>query len=254
MNTTLPTDRAVTDDRRRAAPAALGVIIGLLLLRTVLLFVGDGVALALSSAVDVPYVEALVFSSNVWIVAVDVISVLAVATLLRRRGRTLKDLIGGFRGPDAGWGLLVFVIAGVTLFVGTFVGNLIVFQGPPPVPDGGFHPPVWLGLWSLILMPVTIAVAEEVVYRGYAQGELMRRGSTAVAVLVPALFFGLQHAAVSATGAEDMLARVIGTFIAGIVFGLLRVWLKRITPLIIGHWLVDVVGLGLPMLLAALAS
>lgn len=82
----------------------------------------------------------------------------------------------------------------------------------------------------------------------------MRRGSTAVAVLVPALFFGLQHAAVSATGAEDMLARVIGTFIAGIVFGLLRVWLKRITPLIIGHWLVDVVGLGLPMLLAALAS
>lgn len=254
MNTTQHTEQAVTNDRRASAPVALAVIVGLLLLRTVLLFIGDGVAWRLSTALDIPYVEALVFSTNVWIVAVDVISVLVVAGLLRRRGRTLKDLVGGFRGTDVGWGLLVFVIAGVTLFVGTFIGNLIVFQGPPPIAEGSFHPPVWLGLWSLILMPVTIAVAEEVVYRGYAQGELMRRGSTALAVLVPALFFGLQHAALSATGLDDMAARVIGTFIAGVVFGLLRVWLKRLAPLIIGHWLLDVVGLGLPMLLAALAA
>lgn len=240
--------------RKPAAPVALGIVVGLLLLRTVLLFIGDGVSYGIAAALDLEFFEVFVYSANVWIVAVDIISVLVVMGLLRRRGRTLRDLIDGFRGADVGWGLLALVIAGVTLFAGTFIGNLIVFQGPPPAAEGGFAPPLWLGLWSLIVMPVTIAVAEEVVYRGYAQGELMRRGGTAVAVLVPALFFGLQHAALSATGLDDMLARVIGTFIAGVVFGLLRVWLKRLAPLIIGHWLLDVVGLGVPMLMLALAT
>lgn len=241
-------------ERATAAPAALGVIIGLLLLRTALLFIGDGVAYGVAAGSDVEYIQALLYSSNVWIVAVDIISVLVVVGLLRRQGRTLRDLIGGFRGADVGWGLLVLVIAGITLLAGTFIGNLVVFQGPPPMPEQTVHAPLWLGLWSLVLMPVTIAVAEEVVYRGYAQGELARRGGRAAAVLVPALFFGLQHAAISATGWDDMLARVIGTFIAGVVFGLLRVWLKRLAPLIIGHWLVDVIGLGLPMLMLALTA
>lgn len=255
MNTSVTIDHGrITTGAAQGAPVALGVIVALLLLRTVLLFIGDGVSYGIAAALDLEFVQVLAYSANVWIVGVDIISVLAVVWLLRRRGRTLRGLIGGFRGVDIGWGLLVFVIAGITLFVGTFIGNLIVFQGPPPMPEQGFSAPLWLGLWSLILMPVTIAVAEEVVYRGYAQEELMRRSGVAVSVLVPAVFFGLQHAAISATGLDDMLARVIGTFIAGVVFGLLRIWLKRLAPLIIGHWLLDVVGLGVPMLMLALAS
>lgn len=232
---------------------ALVLIVGLLLLRTVLLFLGDGITYGIVSASGADFGSALMYT-NVTIVAVDILSVLAVIALLRRDGRTLGDLIGRVRvGVDAAWGLLVFVIAYLALIIGTFVGNLIIFQGPPPSSGAAFAPPMWLGLWSLIVMPATVAVAEELVYRGYAQEHLTARLGRVGGVLVVAAFFGLQHAALSATGWDDMAARVIGTFIAGTAFGLLRVWLKRLAPLIFGHWLLDVIGLGLPMMFAALA-
>ena len=37
------------------------------------------------------------------------------------------------------------------------------------------------------------------------------------------------------------------------MFAGLLLWRKRVVPLVVGHWLLDLLGLGLPLLLAALA-
>ena len=244
-------------DRTAGAASSSGpsliIIVGLLLVRTVLLFCSAGISylIARSTGADV---GALLIYANVVIVAVDVITIALVARLQRRRGQTLRALIGGFRGRDLAWGLLVFAAVMVAMAVANFIANLIVHQGPPPAPTTAPAVPLWLALWSVVVMPVTVAVAEEVSYRGYAQGALAQRYRMSVAVLITAAFFGLQHAALSATGWDAMATRVITTFGVGVIFGLLRVWLRRLTPLIIGHWLFDVVGLGVPMMLLAMAG
>ncbi|MGD7789032.1 CPBP family intramembrane glutamic endopeptidase [Propionibacteriaceae bacterium Y1700] len=225
------------------------LVVGVLLLRTILLFAAGGLALRTSAA---PAGEVMAFA-NLWIVPVDLISICVVWWLLRRSGRSLGDLTGRFRGRDVAWGLLVLVIGTIALQGGGYLGNLIVFGGPPPVDDSLPAPPVWLGLWSLLLMPITIAVAEELVYRGFGQQGLMTMIGRWPAMLVVAVFFGFQHAALSMTSGEMMLSRVIGTFIGGIAFGIMAMRFRTLWPLIIGHWLLDVLGLGLPMLMWSLS-
>lgn len=238
---------------RSAAPVApdmptvsVAVALGVLLLRPILLLVG---ALTLRAG----NLSALYL--NVVIVAVDVLTLVVLAGLMRRQGRRLRDLLGRSRGVrDVGWILLTAILVVVGFLACNFVANLIVFQGPPPTPTGVAPTvPLWLGLWSLILMPVTIAVAEELAYRGLGQSSLARRIGPAFAVVVMAICFGLQHVPLSMGSVPEMLARFLTTFLAGLMFGAIVVWQKRLMPVIVGHWLVDVLLLGLPMLALAVA-
>ena len=47
---------------------------------------------------------------------------------------------------------------------------------------------------------------------------------------------------------QAVVARVLTTFLVGLVLGALYIWLKRLAPLVFAHWLIDVLGLGLPIL------
>lgn len=216
--------------------------LGLLFLRPVLLFVAALIILAAGAA------PGGYFYLNVVIVLVDVITVGVVLRLLRGEGRTLRDLLGPVRPVDLAWALLMFVILLVAFFIYTFVGNLIAYGGAPPAGSGGVSIPQWVGLVSVIVMPATVAVAEEVAYRGYGQGVLTARWGKWAGLVVMALIFGLQHVALSMTSPQAALSRFIALALVGATFGLLNWWLKRLAPLIIAHWLIDVLFLGLPVL------
>lgn len=115
-----------------------------------------------------------------------------------------------------------------------------------PAIDLAALPPLWYYLWGLLVLPVSVGIVEEVVYRGYAQPRLEAAlGNRWLALLVVAAGFGAQHIAFAAHDASFALARFIGTFAAGIVFGLLYLKMRRLLPLMIGHWLVNAIGLGL---------
>lgn len=105
------------------------------------------------------------------------------------------------------------------------------------------------------MLPVTVAVAEELLYRGWAQPRVqVITGHPASAVMLVALAFGVQHIAFHLSDPAGGVARFMTTFLVGIVFGVLYLWLRRLLPLIVGHWLVDVVGLGVPALLLSLGA
>ena len=230
------------------------ILIGLLLLRTVLLFVGDTIAYGIARTLDpaATWNQSIVWS-NLSIVAIDVVTVIVVALVLRRAGSGLGAILRTTTpGRDIAWGLLMTLIVHLGFLVTTFLGNVIAYQGAPPAPTSTFQPPLWLGLWCLLVMPATIAVAEEVLYRGYLQSVLTARWGRIVGLVVMSAAFGLQHLALTPYDPQAWLARFVTTFGAGIMFGLLAMWMKRLWPLIIAHWLLDVVGLGLPMLFFAL--
>jgi uncharacterized protein len=243
----------MSDSRPQAAPLRpVLLIVGLLLLRTVLLG-GSAVICAVVAEGLGREPRELYGWLNVVIVGVDLVTILVIARLLRADGRRLRDLVGGFRPVDLAWAGIVMFAVFVAYVGGTFVGNALVFAGPPPAGDGVAAPPLWMAIWTLVVMSATVAVAEELLYRGYAQEQLARRWPLAVVVIVIAVFFGLQHLPLAATSPADMVVRFVATFLAGIAFGVLRVVVRRLSPLIIGHWAFDVAGLGVPAVLAALA-
>lgn len=240
---------------RNLPQPGLLLLVGLLVMRTVLLFAGDGLVYGLLrlGAPDTTWNDALMWS-NVTVIVVDIVTILVVAAVLRRSGSSLRSLLTTpTPGRDIAWGLLLALICVVGFYLSTVIGNLVAYLGPPPVPTGEFTaPPVWLGLVSLLLMPVTIAVAEEVLYRGYLQSVLTLRWGRVAGLLVTAAFFSVHHLALTPVDGQAWLARTITTLLAGVMFGLLAWWMKRLWPLIIGHWILDVLGLGLPMLAASL--
>ena len=105
---------------------------------------------------------------------------------------------------------------------------------------------------SVTIMPVTIGLAEEALYRGYLQPRLQGHIGLVGAVLAASVVFGLQHIGFAFPDAQAMVASVVRTFLAGLVFAWLLIWRRRVAPLAVGHWLMDLLGLGLPMLIWSL--
>ena len=225
-------------------------VVALLLMRTVLLFACTSIVLPF---VDWIYNRALLWA-NVTVVIVDVITLLVLSRLLARQNRRLSDLLAPSR-PATAWGLLAFIILQIGFSTSIFIGILVAYQGNPPGSGVMHGVPMWMGWWALLIMPVTIALAEEGLYRGYAAEALESRFHKAAALVVIAFFFALQHAAVTPLSPRAQLARFITTFLGGLLLGGMRWRCRRgLWPLVVAHWGVDVLGLGLPILLASQAS
>ena len=95
-------------------------------------------------------------------------------------------------------------------------------------------------------MPVTIGLAEETLYRGYLQPRLAGVLGQARAVIAASAFFAVQHIAFAPFDPRAMIFGIVRTFLAGLVFAGLFLWRRRVMPLAVGHWLLDLLGLGLP--------
>lgn len=194
--------------------------------------------------------------SLIWIspatVLIDVLTLAMLALLMRREGRSLADLYRPFLLRDIGWGLLAFVGTVVVWFVASFIGNLIAYHGAPPMGAMSARLPMWAGLLCFAVMPLTIALAEEGLYRGYLQPRIGVRFGAGMALVVPALAFSLQHLGFALSSPEAAVAKLVTTLIAGLFFGALMMAWKRTMPTVIAHWMLDLLFLGLPILMMAL--
>jgi uncharacterized protein len=242
-----------SDPVRRAGVAVLAA---LLLFRFAAVLAGDGLTWGLLhlTGSPSPWIGAVLLSNVHVPVVTDVATLVLLAVLLKREGLRLRDLLGPVDPAGTAWRTGVAVVAGLVAFAlgGTVAALLISPQAVPAGPAP--HLPLWFGLWSLLVLPVTVALAEEFLYRGYLQPRLAGRIGTPAAVLVVATAFALQHVGMAATSWPAVAAKLGATFVFGLAFGLLRVWMRRLAPLMVAHWLIDVLGIGLPVLLLALGS
>lgn len=225
-----------------AAPSAPRLI-AVLAIRPVLILALGLILLA----AGLPLVHA-----NALVVLVDLVTLAVVALALRAEGRSLLDLFRPWRWVDLAWGALMLVILLVGFLASNIVANLIVHGGAPPTGSAMPEVPLWVGVIAVTIAPLTIAVAEEAVYRGYAQPRLARRLGTPLALTLVAIVFGIQHIGFVLTSPADVAAKVLTTLLAGLILGALMVWMKRIAPLVLGHWGLDLLLLGLPTLALAL--
>ncbi len=241
------------------------LLAAVLLMRPVLIVLGTlatyGVVVTFTDQPDAwTYAQSL---GNVHtVVLADLLTIAVIARLARREGLRLRDLVGLLRGRvlrDVGLGVGVAVLLYVAFVVAMFIGTAVAIGifGPEAqnTSQADVSLPLWYGLWSLLVLPVTVAIAEELLYRGWAQPRVHAiTRNPASAVMLVALAFGVQHIAFHLSDPSGAVARFVATVLVGVVFGLLYLWLRRLLPLIVGHWLVDVAGIGVPALLLAMGT
>lgn len=183
---------------------------------------------------------------------VNVICLILVIRLARRNGGTVRALLG-FRadriGRDLLWGVLwLFVL--YLPFVGTLIGLMALQFGDRLfdsfevvfVPGAGPDLPiqVWgvLGVIAALTFAPLNAPVEELVYRGYSQSRLGTRWPLALAIVVPAALFGLQHFWYAPTPNAAVIFLCCFT-VWGVTSGAIYHYQKRLMPLVFAHGIVN---------------
>lgn len=236
---------------------------GLVLTRIALLVVAAAASAAIvAAATGAPFSLALTPQlSALYFIPVNVVCL----ALLARAGG-VRRLLGDrpyLRGSDVGYGLIwLFVLfvpfaAAINLVVlllhgpsgyGAAFETIFV---PPPGAELVLGPGVSLALAAVVaaLFPVTNAPVEELYYRGHAQGRLEDRGAhPAVVVLVPALLFGLQHVFLAPSSAA-MLVYAVAFASWGATAGVIYRRQRRLMPLIVAHFVTNLMTAAVPLAL-----
>ncbi len=239
-------------DPSAVAKLSLGLLLAIGLVRTVALVLTNGISfLGFTLAGSTRPLTLALAGTKVWIVVVDVLTVFLVVKLLAREGASLAPLLTPRPiGKNLLRALGGVVIVYIALGLGSFAGNLLIYYGAPPA-YATVTPTVWLGLVRLVIVPITVAVAEETLYRGYLLPRLQVHMGRVGAVIVAALLAAAQNLAFGMGNWDVTMAGFIGSFIVSLALGALYLWFRRLAPLILIHWFFEAVA-GFAILVVAL--
>ena len=235
-------------------PAAVRSLVRLPVLRVAL--VGCAALLTwlgLAAAGDPgPFPPTILFAAAAML-PVNLVSLALVRRALHREGQRARDLIDfSWRrlGTDVLWGLLwlavlwvpfVLAVMGVMFArhgADAFANFQAVFYDPDSAPSFDHALLAVLAIVSVVTFAPLNAPVEELVYRGYSQGGLVRRWPAAWAIVVPSAIFATQHVFYAAT-TDAMLVYLAAFFVWGVGSGLIVLWQRRLMPIIVAHLLVN---------------
>lgn len=184
---------------------------------------------------------------------VNVLSIFLVGELLRSDGQTIRDLLGIRPGKvlaDIGWGLLWMVVLSVP-FALAVTGTVWLLYGDRSIAafETIFYNPestlivdpvitLVLGIVAFVTFAPLNAPAEELVYRGYAQSRLTAAWPAGLAIVLPAVVFGVQHAFFAPTQAA-MLVYVVAFTVWGLGAALIVRRQGRLLPVVIAHFIIN---------------
>ncbi len=167
--------------------------------------------------------------------------------LTRREGIRLRDLIDLVKNKlktEIPLGLGLFVaIAPVTIFGGGMLAQLIAYGRINPIfPEYTFMRslPLLALLYARILWWPLWSVTEEMTYNGYALPRLVAiTKSRWLSVALVSFFFALQHSFLMLAGFQFGLYMFLAFLPLSIAMTLVYLRIRRLPPIIIAHWLMD---------------
>lgn len=186
------------------------------------------------------------------LIPVNLLTLWAVRRRVRGHGGSVRGLLGFDRsrlGRDLLWALLWIAVLYVP-FCLAVMGTMFALHGaetftafetvfvPTVVPDFPTAVAVLLGVVVVATFAPLNAPAEEALFRGVAQGALTRARRPVLAVVLPAVAFGVQHV-FFAPGPHAMLVYAVAFLVWGVGAGLIAARTRRLMPLVLAHALVN---------------
>lgn len=202
--------------------------------------------------------------SVIYFTVVNLICYVLLYRILKKEGRSIKNLLDFHPnriGKDILYGLfwlfilyIPFVIAVIgTMFImyGTeFIHHFqTVFAGN--VENYSFTRPRWL-IWFAacisLIFPFLNAPIEELMYRGYAQRKfIIKYKRVWISIIIPSIGFALQHVMLAAS-IQGAIVYAVAFFVWGLGSGFIYLKQKRLFPLIICHFIVNIAFSILPII------
>jgi len=208
--------------------------------------------------------------STLYFTAVNVICFFLLHRILKKEGRSIKQLID-FRsdriGKDILFGFIwlfvlyipfiiaimgtMYVLYGTdlfnhfeTVFVGD--GNNFAFVGP-----GWF---MWLTASISLVFPFLNAPIEELMYRGYAQPSFVQTYKKVwLGITIPSIGFALQHIMLAGSP-QGAIVYAVAFFVWGVGGGIIFYKQKRLFPLIVCHFIVNIAFSVIPIMFLAMGA
>lgn len=220
-----------------------------LVARSALILLTQGLVLLLFFALQVP--DATVVIRNWWPVygtLVDIGCLAIMYFLTKREGIRLLDLIGIVKSRlkkeiPLGIGLFILIFP-VAMLGGGALGQLFIYgKLNPAFPQYTYNDrvlPLAALLYARLIWWTIWSATEEMTYNGYALPRLIAiTGSRWLSVVVVAFFFALQHSFLMLAGLQFFVYIFITFVPLSIAMVLAYLKLRRLPPLIVAHWLMD---------------
>jgi membrane protease YdiL (CAAX protease family) len=182
---------------------------------------------------------------------VDIGCLIGLRIFTRREGIRIRDLIGPLRlrhGHDVFMGLGIFLLVFPCIVGGSMLAQRLLY-GPLTAATSIYltqlHAlPLWAFIYSVTVWWVISSPTEEAIYQGYALPRLRAlTGRTWVAMIVVGFWWAAQHALLPFVPDWKYLLFRFLQFVPAVLI-LMTIYLRtrRLGPLIIGHWCMDILG------------
>lgn len=179
---------------------------------------------------------------------VDVGCLVLLWKFTRKEGIRLRDLIGPIRWRYGKDFLLAIGILAVMfpLFVfGAAISTRLIgaYQPFPGLTDGRVLP-LWATIYSFSLFWMIWSPTEEMTYTGYALPRLQALGGSWTAVIVVSFWWTIQHPFLPfILDWRNFAWRFVAFLPAIIALSLIYLRLRRLPPLILAHWTMDIAAI-----------
>jgi len=179
---------------------------------------------------------------------VDFGCLLTIFLLLKKEKLNIFDLIS-FDTSTIKWDILIglgiiAIVFPLSIFIGSVAGSYSVYGTlHPDLPAGNPMTrtlPLWAALYSKMIWWIISASTEEMVYQGYALPRLIEIfGHRWPAIICVGFGWALQHSFLPFINIKYALFAFLLFFPLTIALQLIYLKVKRLLPLIIGHWGMD---------------
>jgi uncharacterized protein len=194
--------------------------------------------------------------STIYFTIVNVICFLLLRRIVKNEGRSLKELINfqpKHLGKDILYGILWLFLLYIP-FVLAVIGTMFILYGADftqhfqtvfvgDLENESFSRPrilLWFAAGISLIFPFLNAPIEELMYRGYAQPLFIKRYKKVwIGILIPSVGFALQHMILAAS-LQGAIVYAAAFLVWGIGSGFIYHKQKRLFPLIVCHFIVNV--------------
>ena len=181
--------------------------------------------------------------SNWWSVVASIVNMLTITILIlaaKKKNSSYWELINYQKGKTTwkqmvGMSVMIVVIGMSGMFLAGYICYGVIPYAAPmliaPIP-------LWLAIINVVVLPISTAFAEEGLYLGCGVNTIKNK---CVAIMVPALFFALQHSFIPIL---FDVRYIVYRFISFLPLTIILCWKyhknRNPLPIMVGHTVIDV--------------